>query len=436
VRVDPGADGPVAEGLRFLRDLRERVRGRPLHEALPAILRHEELLLCEGAGFEGAQRIANLDRLLQQLLRAAPVDLAEAAALVEQRTLRETDDEESPLFEDGADAVRVMTVHAAKGLEFPVVLVPDLARRPPSDPDGERAPAQRAFTADGRTLVAVRIGERENRAAQAARQEAARHQEAEERRLFYVAATRAMERLILLGHDDDELAQASLWQRDLLGAPLAEAGVVLRELPDEPAPLPQPDPGDPGAAAVAAAEALARHRALVVRAAQQARPHVVASALDGDELPPPGAAAAYERARARGVAAHAYLALVDFARAAVDEELLAQVTADAGLRDELAAMLARFHRSPICARLRAAHAVEREVPVAWRDADGRVVHGVVDVLFSDDAGWTVLDWKTDREPDPERHRAQLAAYAAGVQRALGLPAPPAAEAVYLAAAGG
>src|SRR6185503_17634566 len=59
---------PVQDGLRFLRDLHARVQGQPLHVALPALLRHEELLLAEGAGFEGAQRLANLERLLQQLL--------------------------------------------------------------------------------------------------------------------------------------------------------------------------------------------------------------------------------------------------------------------------------------------------------------------------------------------------------------------------------
>src|SRR5690606_35908787 len=102
VRVDPRTDGPVAEGLRCLRGRRARVRGRPRHEGWPPLLRRGGRLRCEGAGFEGAQRSAILGRPLQQLLRAAPVVLAGAAALVEQGTLRETADEESPLFEDGA----------------------------------------------------------------------------------------------------------------------------------------------------------------------------------------------------------------------------------------------------------------------------------------------------------------------------------------------
>ncbi len=433
-RAPSDGDGPVQDGMRFLRDLHERTQGRPLHAALPAILRHEELLLVEGAGFEGAQRLANLDRLLQQLLRAAPIDLAEAASLVERRTLKETDDEESPLFDEAADAVRIMTVHAAKGLEFAVVIVPDLARRPPSDPDGDRTPAQRTFTADGRPLVAVRLGERENRAAQVARQEAGRHQEAEERRLFYVAATRAKEKLLLLGHDDDDLVADSLWQKDLAAVPLDEAGVVVRALQEAPtAGRRTAEPDDVDIDRIA--HALANHRTLSVRAAQQARLPVAVSPSQLEDADTSAFAGGVARtaAQARGRAAHAYLALVDLARHAVDDDLLAHVTSEATTRAELRPWLVRFHASDVCARLRVAAHVEREIAVTYRDDNGHVVHGIIDVLWQDAHGtWQVIDWKTDRDPDPARYAAQLAAYAQGVQRALGLPRAPAAEAVFLA----
>jgi ATP-dependent helicase/nuclease subunit A len=434
-RGNISAAGAVHDGLRFLADLHARTRGRPMHEVLPAILRHEELLLAEGAGFEGAQRLANLERLLHQLLRAAPIDVAEAAALVERRTLEETDDEESPLFDDDADAVRIMTVHAAKGLEFDVVIVPDLARRPPGDPDGERTPAQRSFTAEGTPLVAVRLAERENRAAQVARQEAARHQEAEERRLFYVAATRAKERLLLLGHDDENLVAASLWQRDLATAPLAEGGIVLRalELPAAGAPVARArDACDPAPIV----RALANHRALAVRAAQFARQTTpgVPSELPAPDDSSRHGVVAREQARARGRAAHAYFALVDLARDGVDEELLARVCGDVAARRAVRPWLARWHGSPLRLRLRDAQRIERELAVTYRDPGGHLVHGVIDVLWQDHGGaWHVIDWKTDHDPDAARYRAQLDAYAHGVQRALELPLPPAAEAVFVAA---
>jgi ATP-dependent helicase/nuclease subunit A len=430
-------EGPVAEGLRFLRDLRERAAGRPLHEALPALLRHEELLLDEGAGFEGAQRLANLERLLLNLLRSAPLDLGEAAALVERRCLTETDDEESPLFDDAQDAARIMTAHAAKGLEFPVVIVPDLARRPPSDVDGDRPPAQRSFTADGRTLVAVSVGDRHNRAFHVAQQEARQHQEAEERRLFYVAATRAKERLYLLGHDDRDVVEASLWQRDLMDTPLAdEGGVHVRDF--DPPPLPRAHRDDDASFdAGPTLRALDAQRALAVKAAQRARSGSVApssleatSLLDATSL-----GERRETALARGRAVHAYLALVDLARRDVDAELLARLASPAVVAT-VTPWLARFHDGAAAECLRRARQVAREIPVTYRGADQQVVHGIIDALCEDEAGaWRVFDWKTDRDPDPERHAAQLAAYAAGVQKALGLAKPPRAEAVFLATEG-
>jgi len=431
-RVEPAGDGAVAGGLRFLRDLHARVAGRPLHAALAAVLHHEELLLVEGTGFEGAQRLANLDRLLQQLLRAAPIDLSEAAALVERRTLHETDDEESPLFEGDGDAVRILTVHAAKGLEFSVVIVPDLARRPPSDPDGERLPAQRTFTAAGRALVAVQLGERKNRAALVAREEATKHQEAEERRLFYVAVTRAKERVVLVGHDDEELTRASLWQKDLTSVPPGDNGLRILDLTACPPP-PRRTAGVTGDLD-ATVRALAAHRALTVKAAQAARlgtarPSDAGGAHGAGPMGGEGRAAALQRGRA----AHAYLALVDLGRDDVDAVLLATLAGADAAVVEVRGWLERFHTSPLAARLRAARRVEREVPLTYRDPDGRTVHGVVDVVFEDASGeWHVLDWKTDRTADRNRHAAQLAAYARGVQLALSLPTPPRAEAVFLA----
>ncbi len=432
-REDVVGEGPVADGLRLLRDLHARVTTLPLHAALPAILRHEDLLLTEGAGFEGAQRLANLERLLLNLLAAAPLDLAAAAALVERRALRETDDEESALFEEGGEAVRIMTVHAAKGLEFDVVILPDIARRPPSDPDGERWAAERQFTADGRELVAVQVGAKVNRAARVARIEARRHDDAEERRLFYVASTRARERLLLLGHDDDDVVRQSRWQADLVTAPLGGiAGFALRQL-DEPRLRPVA-PSDAEAFDVApAVHALDAHRALAVRAAQEARPAARTASGEGpDQDQPAVPGPARSLALRLGEAAHAYLALVDFAASEVDRDLLRRVAPEPDICAPLEDWLARFHTSPLRARLAAARSVERELPVAYRTPDGRTVHGVLDVLTqAADGAWHILDWKTDRSPDHERHRAQLDAYAHGVQLALDLPDPPGAQAVFL-----
>jgi len=75
-------------------------------------------------------------------------------------------------------------------------------------------------------------------------------------------------------------------------------------------------------------------------------------------------------------------------------------------------------------RAAAARALHRETPVVLKLADGSLAEGVVDVAFRDDAGWVVVDFKTDAELGDHlpRYEAQVAVYVAAVARATGEPA--------------
>jgi ATP-dependent helicase/nuclease subunit A len=105
---------------------------------------------------------------------------------------------EAPVEGEGLDAIRVMTIHRAKGLEFHTVVVADLGRsvRPRSEivrvsGDGGRL---------GLRLVRAGVGDRESALDYTPLgREAVAAAEREERRLFYVAMTRARERLVLSG---------------------------------------------------------------------------------------------------------------------------------------------------------------------------------------------------------------------------------------------
>ena len=62
--------------------------------------------------------------------------------------------------------------------------------------------------------------------------------------------------------------------------------------------------------------------------------------------------------------------------------------------------------------------------MAWRQLDGSLVEGVLDLAFEDGGGWTVVDFKTDvdvRGRLPE-YRWQLGAYVHAVAEATALPA--------------
>jgi ATP-dependent helicase/nuclease subunit A len=151
----------------------------------------------------GRRRLANV-RKLMRLGRdheaAHGPDLRGFLALLADREAGrapENREGEAPVEGEGLDAIRLMTIHRAKGLEFPIVCVADLGRspRPPSailrvSDDGRLGLRLARAGAGGResALDYTAIGD-EVRAAE----------EAEERRLFYVAMTRARERLLLSG---------------------------------------------------------------------------------------------------------------------------------------------------------------------------------------------------------------------------------------------
>jgi ATP-dependent exoDNAse (exonuclease V) beta subunit len=156
----------------------------------------------------GQGRMANvrkLMRLAREFERHEGRDLAAFLLAADASASRDEREGMAPVRAEGHDGVRVMTVHAAKGLQFPVVAVPDLGRAldgghswsdvvigpRPSDPDEpQRFGMRLAFpSSDSFGLwELVKLSREDNEA------------EAEEGcRLVYVAATRAEDRLVLSG---------------------------------------------------------------------------------------------------------------------------------------------------------------------------------------------------------------------------------------------
>jgi ATP-dependent helicase/nuclease subunit A len=95
--------------------------------------------------------------------------------------------DESNASIDAADAVSLMTVHASKGLEFPIVFVVNMGR----GTGGFRAPIRVAADAGGEASVAIADYQSE------ADEDAQARDREETKRLLYVALTRARDRLYL-----------------------------------------------------------------------------------------------------------------------------------------------------------------------------------------------------------------------------------------------
>ena len=182
---------------------RARVARRAVDELIDSALTVSGYDLAMLAMPGGVRRLANVRKLMRLArehetangpgLHGFVLSLAQRAAGGQG-----TREGEAPVEGEGLDAIRVMTIHRAKGLEFHTVVVADLGRsvRPRSEivrvsGDGRRL---------GLRLLRAGVGERESALEYTPLgREALAAAEREERRLFYVAMTRARERLVLSG---------------------------------------------------------------------------------------------------------------------------------------------------------------------------------------------------------------------------------------------
>ncbi len=183
LRLSTAGRAPLARLTADLRRYRDLAQRRPAGEVLYAFLRDSGWLaeLAGATSVAAEEQLANIGRFFD-IVRTQSALLADDRAVFLARhlaTLIEAGDDPATADPDpDVDAVHVMTVHKAKGLEFPVVFLPNLA--------AERFPARsrREPLALPVELVDEILPEGDG------------HLQ-EERRLFYVAMTRARDELIL-----------------------------------------------------------------------------------------------------------------------------------------------------------------------------------------------------------------------------------------------
>ena len=153
-----------------------------------------EYLTIIAANFDGAQRVANVEklfRLAEQFERSGHLirDFVHYVEEFEAIGGREGEGQ----MDEAANVVRLMTIHQAKGLEFPVVIIPDLHR--------ERNQREFVFILDRHRGMTVRVPDGRGRSVRGALfnqlgQRNRSREDFESMRLLYVAATRARDRLV------------------------------------------------------------------------------------------------------------------------------------------------------------------------------------------------------------------------------------------------
>lgn len=403
----------------------------------------------------GEQALGNLEKLLLLAGRRDQAGAGSCAAFAREllALAREEPDEAQGEVVEQGDAVTLCTIHQAKGLEWPVVVLADLAAAPRSTGgwaalDRAQGLSLKPFAEAGLELKS----ERHERVRGLLRD----RRFAEHKRLLYVALTRARD-LLVLGLRKGTRGKGENKKPDAKS--LAGLLAAALELPLVAALVERVDAGAaqaprPAAPPVASAGAQARLDAAVARAAAVA-PLAPVALLPVTQLQDfvacprryhlahqVGLAEGHGQRewtvgeevgrgdlRAQGVAAHRLLERTPLALVG-SQKLAPALAALASEEDleapkELLAMVLAFWQTPFGARLARAEPgrVFRELPFVVRlgrpDEGVLVLRGQLDLLWVDPEGtaW-VLDYKTTRRAPSglEPYRFQLLAYAAAARR--------------------
>jgi len=407
---------------------------------------------------DGVRRYANL-RKLARLARSYEElrgpDLEGFIRFVAEQDAAGAPERDAVSEEEGADAVRLLTIHAAKGLEFKVVVVADAGR--------ERSRTDEILClSDGRFGFKVAHPGTATRVATPSYEDVKetrdREEEAERLRLYYVAMTRAMERLIVSGSVDrsserdertpigwvlERLRLGEEVDRTDVGGPVeverGAAGIVLRIDRFAPAvgvtiPLPA-DAGDPSDD---------KGQLVLFEGAGEDVPAAAPRLRDLVEIPAPAltrvarlsysAISLYDRCGYRyfaervvgmrpapwearagagvggqaglhpteiGDAVHRLLELVDLATpsgpGAADLEAQVRAWYPSVSDDELSRigeLVRSYTGSELAARIAGLRGARPERPFAF-ELDGVLVNGRLDVLWFDGDRALVLDYKTN-----------------------------------------
>ena len=346
-------------------------------------------------GPDGQAGVANLLKALELARRVEAAGIRSLRGFVRQlraTLLNGLDEEPAPASEETDDVVKLLTMHKAKGLEFPVVVLADLAGK--SSDSGVRLVTNRV----GQTFE-LRFAGCKTDGFETGNDEQAVRDEAEEIRLLYVAATRARQRLIVpwFANKGERL--------DLLARGLEPVASELVEISDGGAPVTVAMEKDRKRDACAT-ELIARRQAWQAeRAELLARATVPAVRLSpsklGHEAEPADELAGLGREQA--------MELGTLVHAALERMNVGELTGKA--RE----MVERALQSDLLKRAGKAEEVYRELPFAAGNLEGKI-----DLLFREGDRWVLVDFKTDARPDGERYRPQMQAYVTALRQVAGI----------------
>ncbi len=426
------ARGIIAQ-LRSMVDL-------PLPDFFRRVLEHTGYEAVALTQFPPVQRASNVRKLIdlaQNFAHQRPPSLRGFVRYIEELGSQNIREGEAVMQPEGAGAVTLMSIHKSKGLEFPVVFLPDLT------PEKRGGRNSEALFLHRQLGMALKVTDPEGKPAfpalgGAIKERIEEEEDAESARTLYVAMTRARDYLVLCGNNDpgtggwfDELdsvfnvleqhdgavLRGEHWQAVVRNS--MRASVTARPLPRS--------------LETCTKEYVRRHLAKVVPVARNQNTFSISSILDAmaegfDKEEEGDAEARVERrgavfAMRRGSLFHRMLELWDFTpgRPPDFQVLLAESglgrTEQERLLTDMRATAERFRKNTLYGRLAADSGLRRELPFLLNVGDA-LVNGTLDALLSDG---TIIDYKTGpvRDDRHDRYEWQLLLYAAAVRMLTG-----------------
>jgi ATP-dependent helicase/nuclease subunit A len=476
--IQPGQKTRLEAFTKLARELGELKDRIPLSELIDRIL--------EGTGYElavlmdpkGVRRYANLKKLIAMVREYEAHERMPLAAFLnilkrlQSQEVRES--EAQVTLEKSVDSVRMMSVHAAKGLEFPVVFVADMGH------GGSRSDSKTviAHAADGYALKVPDPQDPEMREPYFFRfvdGEIAKRGDEEWKRLFYVAVTRAKSRLFLSGvHKKKKEAKESFremaswmdWALTIcegLGTAIStdlEIPKTLRARPKEDflekvetciknTKWKESVPTSPESRApsLASPRSIDLPVSAYVLFQKDPRefwrtyqigwtvqvPEGVTSTATVEENEWDGEESVFHEddfsSADFGTAMHGFFEHLNFQKPerALEPQALERVFGRFGEEgvSDAQKIIRDFMGQPIFQQLRKAKQVKREIDFILNERRG-LIHGKIDMLFEDEKGaWHILDYKTAAgDEDAARRSAydlQMEIYALAAERLLKLP---------------
>ena len=394
------------------------------------------------AGSAGSElKAANIRKLLGVIRRMSErrqLGFDELVARLDELQQSALDEPEADLAQEDLDAVKVMTMHAAKGLEFPVVVLPSLQRQ------GVRRKTNALYHPEhgvgARWALPGSDQAEDDPAYGMIKQKYDQREKDEADRLLYVAMTRAEEHLVLTASFRGKVA-ARGWSKHLrnqLGVDFKEItnapktysrkGLQIRSLvtnesptfamsePDgrstaAPTPVLSVKPAEPGDQADSAAAATS-----IALFADCPRRYYLSRYLGFPDGQPEADAFAIEE---HDLETTTEITATDLGQRV--HEMLAGKPPKEDENQEVIDLVRRFEQSDLGRRAREASRSIREESLLFA-VDGRLIRGQIDLWFDDGREQVLVDYKTDRldraevEQMAKTYAIQLQLYSLGIEK--------------------